>query len=264
MLVSAQQSSSKTRHGKPKQASAIDCGTGLVAVQTTPQAADITVDGNFVGNAPATLRLSPGKHSVKVTAPNYGEWQRELAVLGGSESHLVVTLQKTESAVAASSPAPPPPPTSSTSTQPPAASAAPAPKLLRSNVAPWVPFPTNIPRPGVMAWRSPALLRVAPPPKPACRSGISSLPSMARMFSPSKISAPNSASTSRAPRSSCATAATLRWTKPPSFSTSSAERAFLPSRASRTLPETWPHSAARPTRNVSQLPTPRGSTCPSS
>jgi len=128
MPVSAQQSSSKTRHGKPKQASAIDCGTGVVAVQTTPQAADITVDGNFVGNAPATLRLSPGKHSVKVTAPNYGEWQRELAVLGGSESHLVVTLQKTESAVAPSSPAPAPPPASSASTQPPAASAAPAPQ----------------------------------------------------------------------------------------------------------------------------------------
>src|SRR5579862_2902802 len=123
MPVSAQQSSPKTRRDNPKQVPAIDCGTGVVAVQTTPQAADIMVDGKFVGNAPATLRLTPGKHSVKVTAPDYGEWQRELAVLGGSESHLVVTLQKTESAVAASSPAPPPP-ASSASTQPPAASAA--------------------------------------------------------------------------------------------------------------------------------------------
>ncbi len=88
-----------------------DCGTGTVAVQATPEHADILVDGNFVGNSPATLKLAPGKHSLKIAAPGYGEWQRDVFVLGGSESHLSATLQKKEpaetgGAAANSSPSP--------------------------------------------------------------------------------------------------------------------------------------------------------------
>jgi hypothetical protein len=84
-----------------------DCGMGSIAVQATPDHADILVDGSFAGNAPAALKLSPGKHSIRLTAPGYGEWQRELTVFGGSQARLAVTLLKTTDATSASAPASP-------------------------------------------------------------------------------------------------------------------------------------------------------------
>ncbi len=101
-----------------------DCGSGSVALTVRPENADVLVDGSFVGNAPATLKLAPGKHSIKVAAPGYGQWQREVSVLGGSETRLAVVLEKASaSAPTKASPAsstPPNPPSSSDPTPSPA------------------------------------------------------------------------------------------------------------------------------------------------
>jgi hypothetical protein len=67
---------------------------GLIRLAASPQDAEVSVDDNFVGNAPVDLKLTPGKHTIKVMAAGYRSWSRELSVLAGSEVHLNATLEK--------------------------------------------------------------------------------------------------------------------------------------------------------------------------
>jgi len=63
-----------------------------ISVTSSVAAADIEVDGAFVGNAPATLHLSPGSHSI-VVKHGTKSWQRTLQVNSGSTISLNATLQ---------------------------------------------------------------------------------------------------------------------------------------------------------------------------
>jgi hypothetical protein len=76
----------------PATTTAHDYGT--VAVTCAIESADVTVDGSFVGNLPASLRLSPGKHTVQVSLAGYKSWSREITVMAGAELRLIATLTK--------------------------------------------------------------------------------------------------------------------------------------------------------------------------
>ncbi|HVO81934.1 MAG TPA: PEGA domain-containing protein [Terriglobales bacterium] len=65
-----------------------------VQVASNPDGADVYSDGAFVGNAPSTLKLSPGKHTVRVTSSGYKDWSREITVQPGSEVKLNAVLEK--------------------------------------------------------------------------------------------------------------------------------------------------------------------------
>jgi len=67
---------------------------GTVTVSSVPDGADVYVDDNFVGNAPATLKLSPGKHTVKVQQDGYKAWTKDLSVMADSEANLKASLAK--------------------------------------------------------------------------------------------------------------------------------------------------------------------------
>lgn len=67
---------------------------GTVTVSSNPEGADVTVDGAFVGNAPANLKLAPGKHTVTLTSSGFKAWSRDLTVLAASETNLNATLEK--------------------------------------------------------------------------------------------------------------------------------------------------------------------------
>jgi len=67
--------------------------TGSIEVRSTPDGAEVYVDGAFIGNSPATLRLSPGQHTIRVAQSGYKDWSRDISVQSGSEAHLVATLQ---------------------------------------------------------------------------------------------------------------------------------------------------------------------------
>jgi hypothetical protein len=73
---------------------AVNDGLGAVSVSASPDGADISVDGNFVGNAPATLKLAAGKHVISVSQKGYKAWSRELSVLPGSDVKLKAALEK--------------------------------------------------------------------------------------------------------------------------------------------------------------------------
>jgi PEGA domain-containing protein len=68
---------------------------GTVSVSSNPDGADVYADDEFVGNAPANLKLKAGKHSIKVKASGYKDWSRDLTVHAGSEMRLIATLEKT-------------------------------------------------------------------------------------------------------------------------------------------------------------------------
>jgi hypothetical protein len=67
---------------------------GKVTVSSVPDGADVYVDDSFVGNAPATLKLPAGKHTVKVTQDGYKAWTKEVSVFADSEVSLKASLGK--------------------------------------------------------------------------------------------------------------------------------------------------------------------------
>jgi hypothetical protein len=69
-------------------------GVGTVSVITNPDGADVYVDDQFNGNSPATLKLKPGKHTIRVSMSGYSEWSRDITTDAGSNVHLTATLQK--------------------------------------------------------------------------------------------------------------------------------------------------------------------------
>jgi hypothetical protein len=56
-----------------------------VAFDSTPDGAEIVIDGNLVGNTPSTLRLTPGHHSIDLRMAGYRTWSRVMVV--DPESH---------------------------------------------------------------------------------------------------------------------------------------------------------------------------------
>lgn len=67
---------------------------GAVNVSSNPAGADVLVDGDFVGNAPAALKLSPGKHAVTVKMSGYKDWTKDITVQSGSDVQLTANLEK--------------------------------------------------------------------------------------------------------------------------------------------------------------------------
>jgi len=68
-------------------------GTGAALSVTSPvAAAEIEVDGAFVGNTPTTLQLSPGSHRV-VVKHGARSWQRNVQLTAGSTVTLNATWQ---------------------------------------------------------------------------------------------------------------------------------------------------------------------------
>jgi PEGA domain len=67
---------------------------GKITVTSVPEGAEVYVDDDLVGNAPATLKLPAGKHTVKVTQQGYKPWTKQLAVFAGSETNLKASLEK--------------------------------------------------------------------------------------------------------------------------------------------------------------------------
>jgi hypothetical protein len=67
---------------------------GTVTVSSVPDGAEVYVDNNFVGNAPATLKLLPGQHTVTVQQNGYQAWTKQISVFGDSEANLKASLAK--------------------------------------------------------------------------------------------------------------------------------------------------------------------------
>jgi plastocyanin len=67
---------------------------GTLNVSTVPYLADIFVDGKDMGYSPAKIRMSPGKHVVRVSKNGYRSFTKEVLVAVDTDQKLDVTLEK--------------------------------------------------------------------------------------------------------------------------------------------------------------------------
>jgi hypothetical protein len=77
----------------PKTLPPPDASLGSVNVTAEDPHAEVFVDGNLVGNAPAKLKLEPGKHAVEVRSPGKKPFHRDLTVGAGAELTVRAELQ---------------------------------------------------------------------------------------------------------------------------------------------------------------------------
>jgi S1-C subfamily serine protease len=64
----------------------------LQVVSSVPDA-EVYIDGKFVGNAPSTVPLSAGDHTVEVKASKFADWKRTVSVSDGSDLNVKAALQ---------------------------------------------------------------------------------------------------------------------------------------------------------------------------
>jgi len=92
--VAKESGETKAAEAKPATRTTQEDETGTVNVVSVPEGADVYADDQFVGNAPARLKLKPGKHTVAAKMAGYQNWSREITVQAGSEVNLTATLEK--------------------------------------------------------------------------------------------------------------------------------------------------------------------------
>ena len=72
----------------------VGASTGKLSLASSPDGADIEVDGSFVGNTPSDVQVTEGEHTVSVKKAGFKDWERKLKVTGGSSVHLNAALEK--------------------------------------------------------------------------------------------------------------------------------------------------------------------------
>lgn len=82
--------SAKPAHSQPPAGDE----TAQVTVKSTPDGADITLDGKFAGSTPSTFQLRPGDHSVRIELNGFVPWDKSLTVTAGGQITLNANLQK--------------------------------------------------------------------------------------------------------------------------------------------------------------------------
>jgi len=65
-----------------------------IAINSVPGGADIMIDGKFVGNTPAHLRLRSGDHVIGIEKSGFKSWQRTISTTAGSSLTITPTLDK--------------------------------------------------------------------------------------------------------------------------------------------------------------------------
>ena len=65
-----------------------------VVIKSTPDGAEITIDGKLVGTTPSTVQLTPGEHTISIDKSGFKQWQRTITVTAGGAINLEATLDK--------------------------------------------------------------------------------------------------------------------------------------------------------------------------
>ena len=71
-----------------------DAVIGTVSITSTPDGADVTIDGAFVGTTPREKALKPGEYKIGVTKSGYSDWERKVLVEAGEELTINAELEQ--------------------------------------------------------------------------------------------------------------------------------------------------------------------------
>jgi len=74
------------------EATPVTEGNGTLSVSSDPDSVDVYLDGKFVGNTPATLKLSVGRHTVQLKSQGHADWERSIEILKDSQMNLKAQL----------------------------------------------------------------------------------------------------------------------------------------------------------------------------
>lgn len=80
----------------PAPASVASEALATVVAKSTPDGADLTVDGKYMGSTPSTLRLVAGDHAILIQKSGFKDWQRTMTVSSGGIVTLDATLEKVQ------------------------------------------------------------------------------------------------------------------------------------------------------------------------
>jgi S1-C subfamily serine protease len=78
--------------GSSQSSTAAADGVGSVSITSVPDGAEVYLDGNFVGNAPETLKLSVGPHTIRLKVEGRKDWERSIEILKDSQLNLKAQL----------------------------------------------------------------------------------------------------------------------------------------------------------------------------
>ena len=71
------------RPAEPRSAEQSSAASAQLQISSTPDGADIEIDGSFVGNTPSTVGVTAGQHDISVKKPGFKPWDRKIAVSSG-------------------------------------------------------------------------------------------------------------------------------------------------------------------------------------
>jgi hypothetical protein len=75
-------------HDSAQEASA------TVTIKSTPDGADILLDGKFAGNTPSTIRIKAGDHTVRIELKGFSAWEKSLTVIADAQLTLNANLSQ--------------------------------------------------------------------------------------------------------------------------------------------------------------------------
>ena len=72
-----------TADAPPRSSEPDLAATARVEISSTPDGADIEIDGNYVGNTPSTVGAAAGQHQISLKKSGFKAWERRLTVSSG-------------------------------------------------------------------------------------------------------------------------------------------------------------------------------------
>jgi hypothetical protein len=93
VLETSQNPSAVHTAAQPLPATSAEALCTLV-IKSTPNGADITVDGKYVGSTPSTVRLPAGDHNVSVGMTGFGTWERTITTSPGGNVTINPSLEQ--------------------------------------------------------------------------------------------------------------------------------------------------------------------------
>lgn len=67
-----------------------------ISIRSTPEGADVYIDGKFIGNTPSILNLSSGDHVITIKHSGYKDWERTISASPGGEINVNANLEEIE------------------------------------------------------------------------------------------------------------------------------------------------------------------------
>ena len=77
----------------PQQQQPSQAEKGRLQVVSSVPDAEVYIDGKFVGNAPSTVPLLAGEHTVEVKASKFADWKRTISVTDGSDLNVKAAME---------------------------------------------------------------------------------------------------------------------------------------------------------------------------